>query len=103
MGVCRRQKKWRPREIRDAIQLGEHTGCCSSGMPGSCIAAWERERSEMGDPLKTFGHASGEPLAAPDRFIVSIARAIEHHAEHTAIEIAALGEHARDVRPMMLY
>ena len=52
---------------------------------------------------KPVPNAAGEDLAAPDRAVVAVARAVEAHAEHALVPGPALGEHRRYVRAMVLH
>ena len=57
----------------------------------------------MRDAVEAVADAAHEELAAPDRAVVAVAGAVEADADHALVPCAALGEHRRDVRAMMLH
>ncbi len=67
------------------------------------VAARQHGRAQMADPLETFSKAAHEPLATPDRPVISESRAVERHADDARLPGFALGEHAGHVRAMVLH
>jgi len=67
------------------------------------IASWQNRRPEVHRSLESLPDASHEKLAAPDRSVVPVARAVETHTNQLLVPSGSLGEHGSDVGAMVLH
>ena len=57
----------------------------------------------MPDAVETAGQRTHKDLATPDRGVVAIAGTVECKAQHPRLPSTAFGQHARDVRAVVLH
>src|SRR5271163_1685695 len=84
------------------MELGEKASCRLYRPSGGRVASGQSCLAKMGYSLKAVAHTSEKYLAAPDGSIVSISRSVKADADDGLVPLAALGEHRRQVRAMML-
>ena len=72
-------------------------------VPDGRVAAGQRDRQQVADPLEAGGiGADEEDLAAPDRPVGAVPGAVEGDADHLIAQAAVLGQQRRNVRVVML-
>ncbi len=88
--------------IGQLFDLRQKSGCGLHRMMRRGVAAGEYRATKMSHALEAFADASTKDLAAPDRAVVAVARAIEADADNAFVPFSALGEHGGDMCAVVL-